>query len=309
MALAGAEATIEPASEPVEPERKRRLRLTPYLLLLPGIAWLAIFFVWPMFTLAKTSLSSQDLAGDYVFSWHFQTYKDAFSLYHSQFVRSFIYAAIATASALAISFPLAYTIAFKSGKWKNLLLVLVIAPFFTSFLIRTLAWQTILADNGIVSKIFNDLGLYNVLKALHLVQSDQLLNTPFAVISGLTYNFLPFMTLPLYASLEKIDLRLLEAGADLYGSPWTTFRKVTWPLSLPGVVAGTLLTFIPAAGDYINSKLLGNVNTTMIGQVIDGQFLRVLDYPTASALSFSLMLAILIIVIIYIRRAGTEELV
>ena len=149
MALAGAEATIEPASEPVEPERKRRLRLTPYLLLLPGIAWLAIFFVWPMFTLAKTSLSSQDLAGDYVFSWHFQTYKDAFSLYHSQFVRSFIYAAIATASALAISFPLAYTIAFKSGKWKNLLLVLVIAPFFTSFLIRTLAWQTILADNGI----------------------------------------------------------------------------------------------------------------------------------------------------------------
>jgi spermidine/putrescine transport system permease protein len=148
-----------------------------------------------------------------------------------------------------------------------------------------------------------------VLKALHLVQSDQLLNTPFAVISGLTYNFLPFMTLPLYASLEKIDLRLLEAGADLYASAWTTFRKITWPLSLPGVVAGTLLTFIPAAGDYINSKLLGNVNTTMIGQVIDGQFLRVLDYPTASALSFSLMLTILVIVIIYIRRAGTEDLV
>ncbi len=310
MAAAEAEALLERAPAPPTPdEHGRRFHFTPYLLLIPGLAWLAIFFVWPMFSLAKTSLMEQNLAGDYVFSWHWETYKDAFSLYHTQFIRSFVYAGIATVSALAISFPLAYTIAFKSGRWKNLLLVLVIAPFFTSFLIRTLAWQTILSDSGPVSRIFNDLGLFHVLKALHLVQSDQLLNTPFAVISGLTYNFLPFMTLPLYASLEKIDLRLLEAGADLYASAWTTFRKITWPLSLPGVVAGTLLTFIPAAGDYINSKLLGNVNTTMIGQVIDGQFLRVLDYPTASALSFSLMLTILVIVIVYIRRAGTEDLV
>jgi spermidine/putrescine transport system permease protein len=310
MAAAEAEALLERAPEPPAPdEHARRFKFTPYFLLIPGLAWLAIFFVWPMFSLLKTSLQEQDLAGNYIFTWHWETYKDAFTLYHTQFIRSFVYAGIATASALAISFPLAYTIAFKSGRWKNLLLVLVIAPFFTSFLIRTLAWQTILSDSGIVSRIFNDLGLFHVLKALHLVQSDQLLNTPFAVISGLTYNFLPFMTLPLYASLEKIDLRLLEAGADLYASAWTTFRKITWPLSLPGVVAGTLLTFIPAAGDYINSKLLGNVNTTMIGQVIDGQFLRVLDYPTASALSFSLMLTILVIVIIYIRRAGTEDLV
>jgi spermidine/putrescine transport system permease protein len=272
------------------------------------MVYLAVFFIWPMLSLVKESLNEENLAGDYVFTWHWATYSDAFHLYHQQFIRSFIYAGVATLAALAISFPLAYAIAFKAGKFKNLLLVLVIAPFFTSFLIRTLAWQTILADTGPVTRTVRDLGLFHVLRALHLVQSNQLLNTPFAVISGLTYNFLPFMTLPLYASLEKIDLRLQEAGADLYASPWTTFRKVTWPLSLPGVVAGTLLTFIPAAGDYINSKLLGNVNTTMIGQVIDGQFLRVDDYPAASALSFMLMAAILIIVIVYIRRAGTEEL-
>jgi spermidine/putrescine transport system permease protein len=305
-ALAEVEAAPAPPVPP--PDHNRRRRPTPYLLLLPGIVYLAVFFIWPMVSLAKESLTSEDLAGNYVFDWHWGTYHDAFRAFHSQFIRSFVYAGVATVSALAISFPLAYTIAFRSGRWKNLLLVMVIAPFFTSFLIRTLAWQTILSDTGPVSHVFKDLGLFHVLRALHLVQSNQLLNTPFAVISGLTYNFLPFMTLPLYASLEKIDLRLLEAGADLYASAWTTFRKVTWPLSLPGVVAGTLLTFIPAAGDYINSKLLGNTNTTMIGQVVDGQFLRVGDYATASALSFSLMAAILIIVIVYIRRAGTEEI-
>jgi spermidine/putrescine transport system permease protein len=220
-----------------------------------------------------------------------------------------VYAATATGLALLIGYPLAYAIAFKVGRWKNVLLVLVIAPFFTSFLIRTLAWQTILSTQGPVYSIVNHTGLLSVLKWVHLVNSDQLLSTPFAVIMGLTYNFLPFMTLPLYASLERIDMRLLEAGNDLYASPFTAFRKVTWPLSMPGVVAGTLLTFIPAAGDYINSKLLGNPDTTMIGQVIDGEFLRVLDYPTAAALSFTLMVTIVIIVVAYIRRAGTEELV
>jgi spermidine/putrescine transport system permease protein len=299
-----------PAAPQPPPEHKKRRRLTPYLLLLPGLGYLGVFFVWPMVSLAKESLTQEDIpgSGHWVFGWYWSNYHYAFSTYSSQFIRSFIYAGVATALALAISFPLAYAIAFRSGRFKNLLLVLVIAPFFTSFLIRTLAWQTILSDTGPVSSVFKDLGLFHVLRALHLVQSNQLLNTPFAVISGLTYNFLPFMTLPLYASLEKIDMRLLEAGSDLYASAWTTFRKVTWPLALPGVVAGTLLTFIPAAGDYINSKLLGNTNTTMIGQVVDGQFLRVGDYATASALSFSLMASILVIVIVYIRRAGTEEL-
>ena len=291
------------------PDRPERRRLTPYLLLLPGIAWLALFFVVPMVFLASQSLQQGSLEQGYTLTWHVQTYLDALSTFSSQFFRSFLYAGLATALALLIGYPLAYTIAFKVGRWKNLLLVLVIAPFFTSFLIRTLAWQTILSGQGPVVAFFQNTGLMSVLKAAHLVNSDQLLSTPFAVIMGLTYNFLPFMTLPLYASLERIDLRLLEAGGDLYATPFTAFRKVTWPLSLPGVVAGTLLTFIPAAGDYINSKLLGNPNTTMIGQVIDGQFLRVLDYPTAAALSFSLMVTIVVLVVVYVRRAGTEELV
>jgi spermidine/putrescine transport system permease protein len=311
------------------PPSRRGKKWVPYLLLLPGMLWLVVFFVVPMLTLLSQSLQTGSIDTGYTLTWHWQTYTDAFSLYWPQFLRSFIYAFVATAMALLIGYPLAYTIAFKSGKWKGVLLVLVIAPFFTSFLLRTLAWQTILSSNGIVVKVFNATGLMNVLQALNLVNGDQLLSTPFAVMAGLTYNFLPFMVLPLYVALEKIDPRLIDAARDLYsdtwrafrkvvfplslpgvyGRPFTAFRKVTWPLSMPGVVAGTLLTFIPAAGDYINSKLLGNPNTTMIGQVIDGQFLRVLDYPTAAALSFTLMVTILVLVSVYVWRAGTEELV
>jgi spermidine/putrescine transport system permease protein len=262
-----------------------------------------------MVFLLSQSLQTGSIEEGYQLTFHFQTYVDALQTFYPQLIRSFVYAGLATLLAFLIAYPLAYAIAFKSGRWKNILLVLVIAPFFTSFLIRTLAWQTILTGTGPIVTIIQKTGLIQVLQWLHLVNSDQLLNTPFAVVMGLTYNFLPFMTLPLYASLERIDLRLLEAGGDLYASPFTAFRKVTFPLSLPGVVAGTLLTFIPAAGDYINSKLLGNANTTMIGQVIDGQFLRVLDYPTAAALSFTLMASILVLVMVYVRRAGTEDLV
>jgi spermidine/putrescine transport system permease protein len=291
------------------PVVKRRASRVPYFLLLPGIAWLLIFFAAPMLFLASQSLQTGSLESGYRLTWHFATYVDAISTFHAQMIRSFVYAGTATALGLLIGYPLAYTIAFKSPRWKNILLVLVIAPFFTSFLIRTLAWQTILSSNGPVVGFFRATHLMDLLRSVHLVVGDDLLSTPFAVVMGLTYNFLPFMVLPLFASLERIDIRLLEAGGDLYAQPFTAFRKVTWPLSLPGVVAGTLLTFIPAAGDYINSTLLGNTGTTMIGQVIDGQFLRVLDYPTAAALSFTLMLTILIIVSIYVRRAGTEELV
>jgi spermidine/putrescine transport system permease protein len=287
----------------------RRASKVPYLLLLPGAAWLLLFFAAPMLFLASQSLQTGSLEEGYRLTWHFSTYVDAISTFHAQMIRSFVYAGSATLLGLLIGYPLAYTIAFKSGRWKNILLVLVIAPFFTSFLIRTLAWQTILSSNGPVVGFFRTTHLIDLLRGLHLVVGDDLLSTPFAVVMGLTYNFLPFMVLPLFASLERIDIRLLEAGGDLYAKPFTSFRKVTWPLSLPGVVAGTLLTFIPAAGDYINSTLLGNTSTTMIGQVIDGQFLRVLDYPTAAALSFTLMLTILFIVAIYVRRAGTEELV
>jgi spermidine/putrescine transport system permease protein len=211
--------------------------------------------------------------------------------------------------ALVLGYPLAYFMALRAGRWKNVLLVLVIAPFFTSFLIRTLAWRTILADTGWVTDIAQATGFTTLLQAVGLTNNDTLLASKFAVIAGLTYNFLPFMILPLYTSLERLDPRLVEAAGDLYASPWRAFRHVTWPLSLPGVVAGTLLTFIPAAGDFINSRLLGNTQTVMIGQVIDSQFLRVLDYPMAAALSFILLILIVTLVALYVRRAGTEELV
>lgn len=278
--------------------------LTPYLLLAPGLIWLITFFIIPIFSLASTStmVRPQGAAlGTYVQELRFQNYLDAFKENQEQYLRSFIYAAIATLLALAIAYPLAYMIAFKSGKYRNILLVLVVAPFFTSFLLRTVAWTQILGDEGpVVStlKLFPFFG-----------DSLRLTATPFAVVSGLTYNFLPFMTLPLYASLERIDPKTLEAAGDLYANGFTTFRKVTVPLSMPGVVAGTLLTFIPASGDYVNAAILGSPKTKMIGNVIESRFFAVVDYPTAAALSFTLMATILILVTVYIRRAGTEELV
>jgi spermidine/putrescine transport system permease protein len=298
-----------PPGTETAPRPTRTGRRTPYLLLLPGMAWLAVFFAVPMLFLASTSLQTGSLEQGYVLTWHVQTYVDALTQYYPQFIRSIGYAASATVLGVLIGYPLAYAIAFKAGRWKNVLLVMVIAPFFTSFLIRTLAWQTILSNNGPVVDFFQATRLIDVMQFLGLTNNDQLMASKFSVICGLTYNFLPFMTLPLYASLERVDQTLLEAAGDLYSSPFTAFRKITLPLSMPGLVAGTLLTFIPACGDYINSKLLGSTNTTMIGQVIDGQFLRVLDYPTAAALSFALMATIVVLVAVYVRRAGTEELV
>jgi spermidine/putrescine transport system permease protein len=294
---------------------KRRGRWIPYILLAPGLLWLAVFFASPLFSLLNMSLSTGTPAQGYSFTFTVSNYTDAIWQYREQFVRSFMFAGLATLLTLLIAYPLAYTIAFKAGRWKNFLLVLVIAPFFTSFLIRTLAWRTILADDSLVTRTLNALHITDLLEILwlpgvgHLITDDRLLATPFAVIMGLTYNFLPFMTLPLFASLDRLDPRLIEASGDLYCSPFTGFRKVTWPLSLPGVVAGTLLTFIPAAGDYINAKLLGTPQQSMIGNVIDSQFFNVRDYPTAAALSVTLMVAIVVLVGLYVRRAGTEELV
>jgi spermidine/putrescine transport system permease protein len=283
------------------PRRRRGALGLPYWLLAPGMLWLTFFFVVPMVTLVGTSLQTGDIDNGYQLTWHWANYSHALSTYGPQFIRSLEYAGLATVAALVIAYPLAYTIAFKAGVWKNFLLVLVIAPFFTSFLIRTLAWETILADNGLV---------VGFMRNIHLLSGDgRLLATPLAVVCGLTYNFLPFMTLPLYASLERIDGRLIEAATDLYSSPFTAFRKVTWPLSMPGVVAGTLLCFIPAAGDYVNVEFLGSPGQQMIGNVIQSRFLVANDYPVASSLSFALMLAILVLVIAYVRRAGTEELV
>jgi spermidine/putrescine transport system permease protein len=288
-------------SPPVEPRRRRSF--TGYFLLLPGAIWLVLFFVVPFYSLIATSLYDPEGGVDtgYQMTWHVANYADAIADYSGPLLRSIVYGGIATLLCLLLGYPLAYAIAFKAGRWQNLMLVLVIAPFFTSFLIRTLAWQLILADQGWV---------VDTLKALHILGAEgRLLATPTAVIAGLTYNFLPFMVLPLYASLEKIDPRLIEAGGDLYASPIRGFLKITLPLSLPGVVAGTLLTFIPAAGDYINAQLLGNTQTRMLGNVIQDLFTDAGDYPTAAALSMTLMIIIVAMVLFYVRRAGTEDLV
>ncbi|MFJ7591075.1 ABC transporter permease [Streptomyces sp. NPDC097617] len=300
------------APAPTEPpvhKASLRKRLIPYWLLLPGILWLLVFFVLPMVYQASTSVQTGSLEEGFKVTWHFGTYWDAFIEYYPQFLRSLLYAGTATALCLLLGYPLAYLIAFKAGRWRNLLLVLVIAPFFTSFLIRTLAWKTILADGGPVVAVLNNVGFLDVTSWLGMTEGDRVLATPLAVVCGLTYNFLPFMILPLYSSLERIDTRLHEAAGDLYARPSTVFRKVTFPLSMPGVVSGTLLTFIPASGDYVNAELLGSTDTRMIGNVIQSQYLRILDYPTAAALSFILMAIVLIMVTIYIRRAGTEDLV
>ena len=276
-----------------------RRRLIPYGLLGPGILWLILFFVVPLYFMGRLSLES-GIFPQFQFDWNFSNYSDALSAYGTQFVRAFEYSAVATILALLIAYPLAYAIAFRGGRWKNAMLLAVIAPFFTTYLIRTLAWETILSDNGFV---------VNTLQTFGVISNDgRLLATTPAVIAGLTYNFLPFMVLPIYASLERMDTSLIEAAKDLYASSRKAFLKVTLPLSMPGVVAGTLLTFIPATGDYINAQFLGGARQSMIGNVIQSLYLKQTDYPAAAALSFILMAAILVLVFIYIRFAGSEAL-
>lgn len=272
-------------------------------MVLPALAYLAVFFVVPFFSLARTSLSSTGgsvFMPTLEFNWDFGNFTDAFVLYQDQIFRSFGYAFAATILCLLLAFPLAYVIAFKAGRYKNLILGLVILPFFVTFLIRTIAWKTILADEGWVVSALNAVGL--------LPSEGRLLSTSWAVIGGLTYNWIIFMILPLYVSLEKIDPRLLEAsGPVLHGG--RSFRKVILPLSMPGVLAGSMLVFIPAVGDFINADYLGSTQTTMIGNVIQKQFLVVKDYPAAAALSLGLMLLILVGVLLYTRALGTEDLV
>jgi len=290
------------------PEARRLL--APYGLLKPGMLWLALFFLAPVWSLLRISLSTKEsrFSVNYDFNWAFQNYTKAFSDFGAQFQRAFLYAAIATVLTIAIGYPLAYVIAFRGGKYKNILLGLVVIPFFTSYLIRTIAWSTILADRGFVVRAMNAVGLSNVFEWLHIMDNGKLLNTPAAVIGGLTYNFLPFMLLPIYVSLEKIDINLVNAAGDLYSSASRAFRKVVFPLSIPGVFAGTLLTFIPAAGDFVNAQFLGNPNTTMIGNSIQDQFLKQNNYPVASAMAAVLMVSIATLVLLYTRIFGTEDL-
>jgi spermidine/putrescine transport system permease protein len=276
----------------------RRLPLP--LLLGPGLLWLGLFFVVPMYFMGVISLETGSLEDGFRFTWEFSNFSDAISDYGDQFVRSFVYGAAATALALVIAYPLAYAIAFRAGRWKYVLLFAVIAPFLTTYLIRTLAWQTILFDESPVVDFLRTIGV--------LGTSGRVLETPASVIAGLTYNFLPFMILPIYANLERLDIGLIEAAKDLYASAREAFLRVTLPLSAPGIVAGVLLTFIPAVGDYVNAYFLGGPNQAMIGNAIQGQYLELANYPIAAALSFILLALLLTVVLIYVRAAGTGAL-
>lgn len=279
-----------------------RSRTLPYWLLLPAGLWLVLFFLIPFLSLVATSLYDPDgsvLTGYHV-TWHFANFPDAIRTYGPHLWRSVWWALIATGLCLVFGYILAYTIAFKTGRWKNLVLVMVVAPFFTSFLIRTDAWKLILGDHG---------WLVHALQSMHLLSSDgRILATPVAAIAGLTYNYLPFAILPLYTSIEKLDRRLIEAAGDLYASPFRAFLNVTLPLTMPGVVGASLLTFIPAVGDYINAQLLGSTNDRVIGADIQSLFTTTQDYAAAGALSVTLLAVVLIATLVYVRKAGTEEL-
>ena len=279
----------------------RRGRWAPMGMLSPGIIWLLLFFLVPVAMLLKASLSTKPSRFENpVFDWNFSNYADALSQYQPEFIRSFLYAGTATVLAIVIGYPLAYWIATQGGRHRNLLIGLVVVPFFTSYLIRTIAWTSILRDDGPFVSMY---------QLLPWVGDDgRILATPWAVIGGLTYNFISFMILPIYVSLEKIDFRLTEAAADLGSTAWGAFRKVVLPLSMPGVFAGSLLVFIPAAGDYINNRYLGSAKTSMIGTVVQNQFLVQVDFPQAAALSMVLMVIITVMVLIYSRFLGTEGL-
>ncbi|MEP1123227.1 MAG: ABC transporter permease [Ilumatobacter sp.] len=290
------------------PEARRKI--APYGLLKPGMLWLALFYLAPLVTLLRNSLSTlpSRFAVKAEFDWNFGNYSTAFSDFGGQFGRGFGYAAVATILTILLGYPLAYVIAFRGGKYRGLLLGLIIIPFFTSYLIRTIAWQSLLADTGPIPNVLDAIGVQPLLDAVGIMDGDKILNTPAAVIGGLTYNFLPFMALPIYVSLEKINLNLVDAAKDLYSGSVRAFFKIVFPLSLPGVFAGTLLTFIPASGDFVNQQYLGNPNTSVIGQSIQNQFLVQNNLPVASAMSFVLMAIITVFVVIYSRFFGTDDL-
>ncbi|WP_034089404.1 ABC transporter permease [Streptacidiphilus albus] len=299
------------AAEPERPaDRKVRRNLTPWVLLLPGLLWLIVFFLVPILTSVSASVQTGNFDDGFKVTWDWGNYWTAIHSYGTQYWHSGLYSVLTTIFCLALGYPVAYFIAFKGGKYKSLLMALVIVPSFTSFLIRTIAWKTILADNGTVVHVLNDLGILRITSSLGWTVGDHVLASPTAVVCGMVYNFLPFTILPLYTSLEKIDPRLHEAGHDLYCNAFTTWRRITLPLSMPGVIGGTLLTFIPAVGDYINAQLLGNPNTNVVGQKIEDLFLRnTQGYPVGSAISVVMMVATLALVMTYIRKAGTEDLI
>jgi spermidine/putrescine transport system permease protein len=273
--------------------------LAPYLLVLPGGLWLLLFFAVPMVTMLSLSLQEGDIVNGFVFTGHWQNYTESLADYQTQLIRSLVYGAITSFVLIVMAFPVAYWIAFYGGKKKSTYLFLIMLPFFVSFVLRTISWRMLLTDDGVLLHPLKSAGI--------LPENFNVLGTSGAVIAGLVYSFLPFMVLPIYVALERIDPRVVEAARDLYASPLTSFRKVIFPLALPGVFAGVLMTFVPASSDYVNSELLGSSETTMIGQVIQAKYLSNSDYPSASALSFTLMAVLLIGVFAYARALGTED--
>jgi spermidine/putrescine transport system permease protein len=279
--------------------RRGRGRLTPYLIGLPGGLWLGIFFVVPILVMLSLSLQSGNAEEGYKFTWAWSNYADAWDFYHVQFVRSIVYGLIVTVLCLVLAYPMAYWIAFYGGRHKSTYLFLILLPFFVSFVIRTASWKFILNDEGFVLGPLKEAGL--------LPADFHILATSTAVLGGLTYNYLPFMVLPLYVALERIDPSLVEAAYDLFASRAQAFRRVVFPLSLPGVFAGVLITFVPVTSDFVNSGILGGTHTTMIGNVIQTEYLTNNQYPLASAMSFMLMAALIIGIFIYARALGTEQ--
>jgi len=284
-------------------------RKIPYGLSAPGVLFLLLFFVVPMITLFRIAVSSRRADGDgYALTWEWGNFTAAFDQFGSHLRQAFLFAAIATVLCLLIAYPIAYFIAVKAGRFKALVLGLVMLPFFTSFLLRTFAWEALLADNGPILGIVKGISIDGVLERVGIMDNGRILQTRAAVVGGLTYNYLPFMLMPIYVSIEKIDARLVDAASDLYSTFGRAFRKVILPLSLPGVFAGTLLTFIPATGDFINARRLGGTSTSVIGNAVQAQFIVNRDYPTAAAISFVLMAIITVIVLAYSKFLGTEEL-
>ncbi len=277
----------------------RRRRAVPYWLMSPAGLYLLVFLVLPMAILVYTSLQSGGAFSGLRFSWAWENYTRGITEYKVQFVRSVVISSIVTVACLLLAYPMMYWIAFYGQRWKTSILLLILIPFFVSYVIRTVQWRFMLGDSGLVFGPLKSLGL--------LPEGFRVLATPFAVVAGITYNYLPFTALPLYVALERIDKSLVEAAKDLYASKWQAFRRVVWPLSLPGVFAAFLLTFVPATGDYVNAAVLGGPGVKMIGNIIQETFLHSVNYPLAAALSVVLMVAMLILASIYARVLGTED--